>query len=395
MTRNLLDCLPYLYDRKNGFVPPSKECIDQILKDSMDQAIFLPVFSLLEKYMDPGTLNLWQSKYWTGISRNICNQNAHQRLHELLSSNDISYVVLKGMASARYYANPILRSSGDVDFLVSQIDLSRATTLLENNGIKPKSDNKHGFHKAFWGQKMVWEMHWAPPGIPEKGVAGNRIRDCLSDIIEQAEYYDGYMIPSSFHHGIILLVHSISHLTTTGIGLRHLFDWAVFVDSYSDDVFCDTFEETLKKIGLWEYAKVITSVCIKYLGSDNKTWVSGVDDKTVDLLMKDILDSGNFGSKDDQRIIQAKLIRDDQTRKIKDGRIRLILSNLNVRARREMPITKKVPVLLPIGWLVVCFKYIFIYRKGKNFKSNIGKTISDAEERKKLYKQLKIYENIS
>ena len=32
-------------------------------------------------------------------------------------------------------------------------------------------------------------------------------------------------IPAPFHHGLILLLHTVHHMLGEGIGLRHLCDW--------------------------------------------------------------------------------------------------------------------------------------------------------------------------
>lgn len=46
-----------------------------------------------------------------------------------------------------------------------------------------------------------------------------------------------------------MLLHVAGHLINTGIGLRHLCDWAVFVAKFSDEGFCEMFEDKLKAVG--------------------------------------------------------------------------------------------------------------------------------------------------
>ena len=55
-------------------------------------------------------------------------------------------------------------------------------------------------------------------------------------------------MPSHFHHGLNLLLHTNQHLLGEGLGLRHLCDWAVFAAGFSDEEFRELFEEKLKAV---------------------------------------------------------------------------------------------------------------------------------------------------
>lgn len=49
---------------------------------------------------------------------------------------------------------------------------------------------------------------------------------------------DGNMVcPSDFHHGLILLLHTSHNMLGERIGLCHLCDWTVFVNSFTKDKF--------------------------------------------------------------------------------------------------------------------------------------------------------------
>ena len=67
-----------------------------------------------------------------------------------------------------------------------------------------------------------------------------------------------FYVPSTFHHGIVLLLHTISHISSTGVGLRHLCDWLVFVESLTEDKFIEMFSGPLQDMGILTFAKVNT-----------------------------------------------------------------------------------------------------------------------------------------
>lgn len=68
----------------------------------------------------------------------------HTELHDLLTENSIPYVILKGVASASYYPNPVLRTMGDVDFLIDSANFLRVASLLESIGFEKAIDDEDG-----------------------------------------------------------------------------------------------------------------------------------------------------------------------------------------------------------------------------------------------------------
>lgn len=180
----------------------------------------------------------------------------------------------KGAASASYYLTPAFRSMGDVDFLVKTEDVERAGKVLEEHGLKPW-DQEHISHIVYRGPRMHYEMHFNLAGTLN-GTVGELVREYTKDIFEKAEtrsIVSGIaMLPSPFHHGLILLLHTCHHLTGEGVGLRHLCDWAVFENTFSEAEFREIFEEKLKAIGLWRFAQIFTRTSIKYLGADERSW---------------------------------------------------------------------------------------------------------------------------
>lgn len=376
----------------SSFIIESSFDWNELLNESRIHAVFICIYNEIKDLLTDDK-EKWDKIYYQIISQNIRNRNAHQKLNLILTKANIPYVVLKGMASAKYYPDPSLRVMGDVDFLVRECDVERTTIELLKNGLHRTESESNGFHIAFSDNQISWELHWASPGIPKEGNASFEVKKYLSNIIDKAEYYDGYMVPSDFHHGVVMLLHFVSHMTTTGMGLRHLCDWAVFVNAFNDKAFRDMFEIPLREIGLWEYARVLTAISIKYLGVDSKDFASGVDEETIELLMEDIIESGNFGHKDCQRINQAKLMRDDATRGITQGNMVLTLfRNLNYRSRKAIPITEKIPLLLPLGWVYIGLKHIILIFRGKRTKVKIKETIMGAEKRSNVYQRLKLFQ---
>ena len=110
-------------------------------------------------------------------------------------------------------------------------------------------------------------------------------------------------------------------------------------------------------------------------------------------LMEDILNAGNFGAKDEQRINQAKLLTTKSSSTVDDaGLLRQLVRTLNEKAGRRLPACRKNPVLLPAGWMLALWEYLRKLRRGKRPGIDVAATLSGARERKALYRQLHLFE---
>ena len=324
----------------------------------------------------------------------VCFENTE--LHTLMNEKKIQYVVLKGAASLSYYPESALRSMGDVDFLVRQEDWNRAEASLNAIGFQHIEHNGSTCHLAFLRGPSVWEMHWEPNGIPD-GPVGELIREYFSDIIEKARLYSvddcTCMIPSTFHHGLVLILHTAKHLFTSGIGLRHLCDWAVFVNNLSEFEFVDLFENKLKAVGLWHFAQILTITATEYLGCRVCEWAGTADDTLIQGIIEDVFLGGNFGIKDDQRSYQSKLIHEYGTQYVEEnGSFKQFFLSMNRKSWEVMPLTKKCPALLPLGWFYAGARHMVRIVRGKRPKVHFNEMVDGANRRKSIYRHFHLFE---
>ena len=327
----------------------------------------------------------------------------HDELHGLMTESGIPYVVLKGFASALYYPDPSLRSMGDVDFLVREEDLDNAGKAVEQAGfVVDHGEEEESKHVAYTRPPMsVWEMHRSVNGIPG-GEVGERIRAELDRAIGTAVPVDREgtvcMVPDKLHHGLIMLLHTASHLTSEGVGLRHLCDWVVFASSLSDAEIRELFEKKLRDFGLWRFAQVLTLLGIRYLGAPKRVWAleaiekKSIEEDQLEGLMTDILSGGNFGTKDMNRYRQIKYISDRDAHTVSSGGV---LSQgfrtLNSRVCADFKTIDKHRILLPVGYLAEGGRYLGLLITGRRKSSGTRQMLKEAAERKKIYASMKLF----
>ena len=378
----------------------NKECdlpndfdAQELLEEAKRQTVFSQVFSFVKDRCDKDADKLFSQI----IAKNIRVEFGHNEVHNALSDKNIPYVVLKGVASASYYNEPTLRMMGDIDVLVSPENIGKADIALRSIGFvtneRLDGDDKHIAYKRRDG--LVCELHRSINGIP-KNAAGQKINQYFADIFAQSAEYKmsngSCVVPSKFHHGLILLLHTANHLTNEGVGLRHLCDWAVFVNSFSNDEFIETFEKPLKETGLWRFAALLTKCCVNYLGCDPKAWVKEAADDLLDEIIADILNGGNFGFKDTNRYSQIKYITDRKNgERAKRSPVLQLFLSINEKTKKEFKFANKSKFFLPIGWVFTIIKYFYMVVVGKRRLDGIS-TITDAKKRASIYSEFHLYE---
>lgn len=374
-----------LFDTQINF-PPEIEW-SEVFKEAIMQAVSPLVYPVAQPFIPKGISDEWKNHSLALTVRSAQVFYGHHEAHKLMSDNNIPYVILKGVASAAYYKNPFARSMGDVDILVHQDDMKKAGEFIGKYGFeKTKEDNnEEDIHIAYRRpMNSVWELHRSLNGIPD-GEAGVFCKKYMSDIIESAvdfkENGEIIKIPDNFHHGLVLLLHTASHLTSEGVGLRHLCDWAVFVSNFDNNEFVKIFKDKLIECGLWHFAMILTRLCVKYLGAANKECVPHFDDDFLEATICDIFSGGNFGQKDADRYRQIKYISNRGERTIDNkGVVKQVLNTISKKAENEHK--SKAKIISDYAKMVI----------NKERKLDNKQTLSAAQERKDIYSQFKLFE---
>lgn len=354
--------------------------IKAVLTEADAQAVLPLALQVLQRLCPAEAPGLNQLTF-PRVALNMRVSYEHLKLHRLMSENSIPYVVLKGAASACYYSEPVLRTMGDVDFIVAEPDYEKAGTLLKNDGFSLMKIDE--LQKAYHRGDSLWEMHRGINGIPG-GEAGRAIEGYLDTLIDTAvdcRCGDGFIrVPDAFHHCLVLLLHTSGHLTAEGIGLRHLCDWAVFADK----VDISQWRSELKVCGLWRFAQILTQVSVRYLGLPGQKWAAEdceADEALLEGLIADIFTAGNFGYKDADRYRQIKYVsnRDEHTVD-KKSPMKQVVSTIRRKADSENR-----------SAVSVIFDYLGMVLRGERRIDTSG-TLKAAAERKKLYSEFRLFE---
>ena len=370
----------------------NEDNLDAVWCEAYTQAVTLMAFHNSDiEIINSDKCEFIRKKLSQTLSTNARVDFEHIRLCNIMKNAGIPCTILKGFASSLYYPDPLMRSMGDVDFLVDTDNFEEANKVLLQNGYHATGKN-HDVHDVYFSNVCRCEMHFQPSGIPE-GEAGAKVRKYLSGLLENSETVKTELgelvVPSAYHHGLIILLHLCHHLTGDGLGLRHLCDWAVFLDKLGEEKFLEMFEETIKDIGLWEFAKTMTFISCKYLGLKNMKWAKIANPKLADYVLIDMIIGGNFGQKNADRSHESLLISSKNENET--SMFRQFFKSANSIVYNNWKSARKFKFLLPFGWIFFGGRYIIRSLLGKRPKIRPKKVAEEASERMDIYSKLRLF----
>lgn len=265
---------------------------DAVLEEASMQAIL----GIVIRVAPEDAKGKWSSISNASLAHFMRILHSQEQLHKLLSENEIPMVILKGTAAAVYYPNPSLRSMGDIDFLVPPGHFERAREILAQNGYEIKDDPNYPRHIDVYKDGISFEMHRF---FSECNVDVERfILEGIPDSHTEKIFGSSFPMLGRLANGLVLLAHISYHLQS-GLGMRQVIDWVLYVSRELDDIFWNQqFHAAAKESGMEALAVTITRMCQLYLGlSNNITWCKEADTDLCFDIMDSIFSSGNFGKK--------------------------------------------------------------------------------------------------
>lgn len=365
----------------------------EVIKESRYQTVQLLAFDSTKKItaLIPESLNMqWFQLAASTLSQNYRVLEAQNKLVELLEKNNISYIILKGFASGLYYPDFEKRVYGDVDFLVAPEQLKTAEEILLNNGYVKREVSENICHLIFVKNRVHFELHKEIGGIPD-GKSGQIFRAYFENA---AQRYNINANPP-FHNpvpeisAVILLLHSVHHMLDQGLGLRHLCDWACFVEkTYKEPFWQEELLPLFEKTGTLKFAAAITKTSSVYLGTVCPDWAKGIDEELCFKIIKEIFELGNFGRKNITRSVSGRMISKHGKDGVKSRKFTYLADKIGGIARDASNSTKY-KALIPFAVVWRFIKTAVLMLSGKRI--SVLKTNSYANERKSVYEQLELY----
>ena len=301
------------------------------------------------------------------------------KLVQLFKDAGIPMVILKGCAAAMYYPVPMQRTMGDIDFIVPPERLDEANQLMTENGYLFKGKTPR--HSDYVKKDILLELHyhysdkcWDIERLLSEGLSHFTIHEI---------YEKRFPAFPDEINGLVLIDHIRSHLYS-GLGLRQIIDWMMFVhSSLNNDEEWEKFAPFVREAGLETLALTVTKMCKLWFGlPDPVMWCEDADVETACQLLEMIFVSGNFGRKNrDDKPISGVVLETSRYG---------LFHFLQETGEYTWEAYHKHPSLKPFAWLYQSCRLAkrgmaALFRGEKNKLDS-----SDAKEKRKLLEKLNI-----
>lgn len=200
---------------------------------------------------------------------------------------DIHPVVMKGLGVACWYPIPVLRMTGDIDLYFPE-RYNEAVSAVEAEGFRMTYMPDHDKFQY----KGIWvEMHHRLIRFPLSAdweLGTTVVSDALAT----------YRIPDVDTNALLLISHAAKHLIGPGVGMRHLCDWAVFLQYNYQAIHFNKLWRELKLMGLERFAIEFTALahdCLEMDFPKVEYWYGDSDYTLEKRLLDDIMDKGDCG----------------------------------------------------------------------------------------------------
>lgn len=304
-----------------------------------------------------------------------------EQLLEEFRKNNIPAVVLKGTSAAKYYPKPQLRTMGDIDLLVKPNNYDDAICVLSTLGsIETTSDFERGKgrHRSFLYKNILIELHYFFSLNSDKEKAR-----LLDNLLYDAINNDSNEL-SDEENGLVLLSHIGQHLES-GLGLRQIIDWMMFVRAcLNDEMWFVSFREKAKKTGIETIAITVTKMCQMYLGltTEGITWCKDGDEKLCNDLLNYVLRCGNFG--ESRSLLQSRGVSKFPTI---NHPIRLF-HYLQSHGKQNWSVIKKHPCLKSFAWVYQLCRYIRLVFQHKVGPKEFENIYDEGRKRNEMFSAL-------
>ncbi len=271
----------------------------------------------------------------------------------LLEREGIPCVVLKGCGAAYYYPREELRKSGDVDILVTDTGKwQEARAVLEKNGavLEAGQASYHVSYRIPGG--ILLELHSSFTEELDDSRANRLLEELLENLSEHIRHAElagvSFPVLRRPYQAISLLLHMLHHFRTGGFGMKLLCDWTALWNQEAREEDTKEYQEWVSRFGLEGFSGLVTGACRSFLGLKSERGPEGSGDEgLLELFMKDIWESGEFGSHMPERMAVLRGVG-----------IGAYLRELHHQMLLGFPKKKKQIWLWPLLWLITLFRFV-------------------------------------
>lgn len=299
-------------------------------------------------HADPVWLNL-ENRAGMLLAQGVVQLSERDQLYSALTAAGIPLLPFKGCWLKEMYPNMEYRQMADLDMLIPRGRAQEARKLLFSLGYQPEAMEDAPNHAGYLKPPYTeLELHISLL------VEDNGYYDDVWNRVQKVEGYPCLFRFTPEDEYIFYLLHLSKHLDDNGIGIRSILDSVVFRDVFPN-MDRQYLQQELQKQDLWQKALDIETIA--------DCWFKTGEPVPEDLssLADFLIAAGSYGTVE----IRSRHRLEKMQEKYKNPLVRTLVYWLSriCRPLKEMqliyPVLEKLPVLLPVFWMIRAFKKVF------------------------------------
>ena len=351
---------------------------------------------------------IWQKYAFEFGLKQINRNNATNKILEEAKTANTKAVVFKGMVLAQLYRKPELRVSSDTDILTDRENEDKMVSVLERLGyvklVDKSKDEVYNYYNEEFSHLV--ELHFC---LWEdfKGERMEILNSLELDTRTEDVMINGIEVTTltTEAHLVYMMFHLVKHYILEGANLKFLFDMALFINRYYDEIDWKFFEESMERLSYIEFANSIFYIMVNYMGlrddamshvklsksKETETIELSITD-TIEVILDDLLKGGvrGDGSSSFQMLGIMTPYLTGETDNDSDNGLKRKLSIIFPSVKRldamRFWYAKKIPLLLPVAWVHKWLNFIFYKIRHHNGTYSASEKLRAADKRITLLK---------
>jgi hypothetical protein len=340
------------------------EIYDEALAHEVHTLIY-PILSDFSPELKPDNnlMSKWKRETFLSAAEQINHMEMISKVFTRFHEEDIPVIALKGLVIRDYYPQPELRTMGDADILVKNKDIKKAKKVLKEMGYCGGEDSIKHIH-YYHETSLSLELHWVITEQDDK----KELSDFTEQVWKHAIHTNLCGVPvlalSTEDQLVHLFIHALTHLRTSGFGLRQICDIVLFMEANDQSINWPLVMDMLNEYHIHNFFFLIINVCSQLFQyvvpnevQDNKCHVP---DTMTHIVIEEIIHSGVYGRRSYEQETSVRInkyihVTGETVTKEAGGNkfknIILFVFPSHKKLNYQYKYAKKIPILLPIAWL--------------------------------------------
>lgn len=306
--------------------------------------------------------------YYVAVVKSERQMAAIKELTRAFDAAGIDYMLLKGSRLKKLYPEHEFRCMGDADVLIRMEQYPKIRPLMRELGYVEEMETDH---------ELIWSGNWLHVELHKRLVSTRNADYCKyygngwgKAIVEIG---NSYAMRTEDEY-IFVFVHFVKHYRAGGVGLRQIVDLWVYLQHYTQ-MDMNYIRTEMKKMDLLEFYEYTMQVIHGWFADKE------IDART-EYITQVIFESGNWGTTKNHLLSEVIQQRNrKQKSKWFFSKVFLPVGLM----KRQYPVLRKLPILLPVCW--VCRWFRILLRKREKLKWGVNMLTNDSSTDMQLREQ--------